>query len=98
MKFTEEDKIITVKEARDRSKLGQEDSAVREGIRGIMIAIGDRSYYGYRIIRHCVRLKSDKEFKKITKEVEKLGFKIKLQNTDKTNLPNKYNYAVDVEW
>ena len=98
MKFTKEDKIITAKEARERSALGSEDSVVREAIRAIMMKISYKAYYGYRVITHNIHLKKDEEFKKITKEVEKLGFKINLTSTSKTSLSSIYDYMVDIQW
>ena len=98
MKFTEEDQIITAEEAKKRSAVGQEDSLIRESIREIMSEIKQRSYYGYRAITHWVRLREDKEFETIKKEVKKLGFKIKLTDTEKTATPNRFNYVVNIEW
>ncbi len=98
MRFTEEDDILTADEARDRSKLGLEDSKIREGIRAIMGDIKHLSYYGLRAINHTIRLKNDEEYKKIKEEVEKLGFKFKLKDTEKSSLPNFFNYIVDIQW
>ena len=98
MKFSKEDEIITAEEARDRSEIGREDSIIRENIRDIMRDIKQKSFYGYRILTKWVYLVGDEEFKKIKIEIVKFGFKIKLKETKKTNLSNRFNYIIDIQW
>jgi len=47
MKFTEDDGIITAKQATKRSQNGTEDSLTREAVRGIMAYVKRSSEYGY---------------------------------------------------
>ncbi len=98
MKYTKEDGILTAEEAKTRSKNGQEDSMVRESIRSAMADIREKSCYGYRITTNWIHIRNDKEFKKIKDEIQKLGFKVKLKDTEKTPTPDRFNYIVDIQW